>query len=232
MKNRKHEKFKKIILLAIDLVLLSVSLLFAYYGTIPTVAIDWKIMGWFSMNLVLTIFCFAVLGLYSMVFQTVSIIEALKVAVAIVTVGFANIIYDVAVFHSEVKFTTTLVFLSFAFYFTLITRFHNRVIGLAKKYTKRSDSPKKRVMIVGAGNACNSLLTEMRNSDKLNYLPVCLIDDITRCHFRMCIYFMLEMIYQRSVRNELQRSCQMTVAELCRIISEEVFCPAFRKEFH
>lgn len=177
MKNRKHEKLKKIILLAIDLVLLSVSLLFAYYGTIPTVAIDWKIIGWFSMNLILTIFCFAVLGLYSMVFQTVSIIEALKVAVAIVTVGFANIIYDVAIFHSEVKFTTTLVFLSFAFYFTLITRFHNRVIGLAKKYTKRSDSPKKRVMIVGAGNACNSLLTEMRNSDKLNYLPVCLIDD-------------------------------------------------------
>ena len=92
MKNRKHEKLKKVILFTIDVILLSASLFFAYYGTLPGFPFDWKIGGWFAMNLVLTLFCFSVLGLYSMVFQTVSIVEALKIAVAIVTVGFANII--------------------------------------------------------------------------------------------------------------------------------------------
>ncbi len=177
MKNRKHEKLKKIVLFTIDVILLSVSLFFAYYGTLPGFPFDWKIAGWFAMNLSITILCFAVLGLYSMVLQTVSIVEALKIALAVITVGFANIIYDVAIFHSEIKFTTTLVYLSFAFYFTLISRFHNRIIGIAKKYTQKSENPNKRVMIVGAGSAGNSLLTELRNSDKLNYTAVCLIDD-------------------------------------------------------
>ena len=138
---------------------------------------DWKIAGWFTLNLILTLFCFSVLGLYSMIFQAVSIIEALKIAVAIVTVGFANIIYDVAIVGSEIKFTTTLIYLAFAFYSTLITRFHNRIIGFAKVYAKKTTHPKKRVMIVGAGHAGNSLLAELRSSSKLNYNAVCIIDD-------------------------------------------------------
>lgn len=176
MRNRKHEQMKKIVLFIIDVILLSASLFFAYYGTIREVKIDWPIAGWFAMNLVLTLFCFSALNLYSMVFQTVSIVEALKIAIAIVTVGFANIIYDI-ILDSKIEFTTTLVYLAFAFYATLISRFHNRIIGFAKIYTKKTSTPKKRVMIVGAGNAGNSLLNELRTSDKLNYNAVCLIDD-------------------------------------------------------
>ncbi len=176
MKNRKHETLKKIILFTIDVILLSASLFFAYYGTLRGTPIDLKIAGWFAMNLILTIFCYSALNLYTMVFQTVSIVEALKIAIAIVTVGFANIIYDI-ILDSAIEFTTTLVFLAFAFYSTLISRFHNRIISFAKKYTKKTTTPPKRVMIVGAGNAGNSLLTELRNSDKINYTAVCLIDD-------------------------------------------------------
>lgn len=180
MKNKSRESFKKTILFAIDVVLLSLSLFFAYYGTLGFFAMDWKIAGWFALNLTLTLFCFSVLGLYSMVFQAVSIVEALKIAVAIITVGFANIIYDVAFVHSDVKFTTTLVYLAFAFYSTLITRFHNRIIGFARIYAKKSTRPKKklrRVMIVGAGHAGNSLLSELRTSAMIDYTAVCLIDD-------------------------------------------------------
>ena len=176
MKNRKLEKFKKVILFTIDVILLCTSLFFAYYGTMKAPAFSWPVFGWFAMNLCLTLLCFAALGLYSMVLTTVSIVEALKIAIAIITVGFANIIYDV-IMQSDITFSTTLVYLAFAFYTTLISRFHNRIIHFAKIYTKKTDAPKKRVMIVGAGNAGNSLLTELRTSDKLNYVAVCLIDD-------------------------------------------------------
>lgn len=175
MKKRVNVNFRIVLMVLIDVILLSASLFFAYFSTMDKFLFDWKIYAWFFGNLVLCITFFAVFGLYSILYNSVGIVEGIKLALCIISIGFANAIYDI-IFRSPIEFTTTLTFMAFAFYLTLITKFHKRIFAFLKKYTSTSHS-RKRVMIVGAGNAGASLLTEMRNSNKLHYKAVCLIDD-------------------------------------------------------
>ncbi len=176
MKKRINEQFKIALLVIIDVILLSASLVFAYCSTMDAFLFDWRIYVWFIGNLIVCVITFASLGLYSMLYSSVSIVEGIKLALSIVSIGFANAIFDI-IFKTPINFATILVFLAFAFYMTLITRFYKRILGFFKKFTSKFSRPKKRVMIVGAGDAGTSLLNEMRNSNKLNYVPVCLIDD-------------------------------------------------------
>ncbi|MBE5742364.1 MAG: polysaccharide biosynthesis protein, partial [Clostridiales bacterium] len=176
MRRRNTDFNRKLILFSIDFVLIVASLLFAYFGTVDDFTFSVPVLFWFIGNTVLCLAVFAATGLYSIIFASVSIVEGLKLAVSIISIGFANIIYD-TIFKTPITFTTILVFLAFAFYCVLISRFHKRIIGVTKKFTTKSAVPKKRVMIVGAGDAGTSLLTELRNSNKLNYQPVCFIDD-------------------------------------------------------
>ncbi len=176
MRKKNGEFTKTIILLAVDVVCIIGSLLLAYFGTMPKFEFNWPVFFWFVGNTVLCVATFAALGLYSIIFSGVGIIEGVKLALAILTIGFANIIYDIII-KSDIEFTTTLVFLAFTFYCALVSRFHKRLLGVAKRYTIKSSVPKKRVMIVGAGDAGNSLLNEIRTSKKLNYEAVCFIDD-------------------------------------------------------
>ena len=53
-----------------------------------------------------------------------------------------------------------------------------------------------------------------------------------RCHFRMLIHLMLEMIHQNAVRNELGSTPQMQKTILIRILLKEGFHPWPGKEFH
>ena len=60
---------------------------------------------------------------------------------------------------------------------TVASRFFYRVKEnlLSSKHVKGADCV--RVMVVGAGNAGNTLINEMRTSSKLNMNPVCALDD-------------------------------------------------------
>ena len=60
-----------------------------------------------------------------------------------------------------------------------IIRFTPRFINMFKSYNRTRINKKdcKNVMIVGAGNAGDVLIREMKSSDKINMIPVCAIDD-------------------------------------------------------
>ena len=105
-------------------------------------------------------------------------VEGLKLAVSIISIGFANVIFDI-ILDTPITFTTILVFLAFTFYGSLIARFHKRILGFTKRYTTKPTTPAKRVMIIGAGDAGASLLAEIRNSNKVNYQAICFLDDDT-----------------------------------------------------
>lgn len=176
MRRRNSELYKKLLLLILDVLLITASLCFAFFGTLETSDFDVPIFIWFIGNIILCISTFSALGLYSVVFSSVSIIEALKLAISIIAIGFTNVIYD-SILKTNLEFSTILVFLAFTFYCTLFTRFFKRILGVTKRFSSKKTRDRKRVMIVGAGDACNSLLSEMRNSSRMNYKAVCLIDD-------------------------------------------------------
>ena len=176
MRRSINKNLKIALIVMVDVILLSASLIFAYYCTSQDFTLNWKVLVWFGGNIIVSVVTFAFFGLYSVVFSTVGIVEGIKLALCIISIGFANTIYDI-VLKTPISFTTNMIFLAFAFYLTLITRFYKRILSFAKKFKSRFSPNKKRVMIVGAGAAGNALINEIRTSTKLNYRAVCLIDD-------------------------------------------------------
>ena len=174
MEKTKRSLWKRIVLFAVDLLLISASLLIAYFGTVDSPAFSLPILFWFVGNLALCIIVFKLLGLYSIVFASVGILEGLKLAIAIVAIGLANGVFEI-IAQTEVSFSTIFLFVALTFYTTVLTRFYKRIFKILKNHAKKPNSKKKKIMIVEAGIM---LIAEMRKSQHLNeYEPVCFIDD-------------------------------------------------------
>ena len=69
-----------------------------------------------------------------------------------------------------------------------------------------------------------------RHIDLLQFLPAGVA--LGRGHLRMRVDLVLEMVDQRAVRDKLQRTRQVAVVELARILAEEALFPRPREEFH
>ncbi len=179
MKHKSNDVFKKLILVAVDTILMLASLFFAYYITKKTVpdTSTLPMLLWFLGNVAFGILVFALSGLYSVIFESVSIVDALRLCFAIICILVINIIFVAVMDDIPIGFSTCFVYCSFLFFLTGMTRFYKRVFIVGKYYIRSSSLRKKKVMIVGAGKACTTLINEMQTSNKLEYLPVCIIDD-------------------------------------------------------
>ena len=95
MKHRKNDLFKKFLILCIDVALIVISMFFAYIITTESAPNpDYlSILIWFLGNIALVVFIYKCSGLYSIIFSSASIIDALRLCFAIFCILVANIIY-------------------------------------------------------------------------------------------------------------------------------------------
>ena len=179
MKSRPNDIIKKLMLAAVDVIFILASLFFAYYITKKKVpdAFSVPVLIWFIGNVIIGILVFALSGLYSIIFESVSIVDALRLCFAIICILVVNIIYVSLIDNIKIGIATSFVYCSFLFFLTGMTRFYKRAFIVGKYYVRSSSIRKKKVMIVGAGKACAALINEMLTSNKMEYLPVCIIDD-------------------------------------------------------
>lgn len=179
MKHRKNDLFKKILILCIDVALIVISMVFAYIITKESAPkTDYaSVLIWFLGNIALVVFVYKCSGLYSIIFSSASIIDALRLCFAIFCILVANIIYTALSGRDVIGFSTCFVYASFLFLFTGMTRFYKRAFNVGKYYISTNVEKKKRVMVVGAGKSGATLIAEMQSSDKTDYVPVCAIDD-------------------------------------------------------
>lgn len=179
MKHRKNDLFKKILILCIDVALIVISMVFAYIITKESVPkTDYaSVLIWFLGNIALVVFVYKCSGLYSIIFSSASIIDALRLCFAIFCILVANIIYTAMSGRDVIGFSTCFVYASFLFLFTGMTRFYKRAFNVGKYYISTNVEKKKRVMVVGAGKSGATLIAEMQSSDKTDFVPVCAIDD-------------------------------------------------------
>jgi FlaA1/EpsC-like NDP-sugar epimerase len=93
-------------------------------------------------------------------------------------IGGINIVFAAVLGRAHhIGFSATLVFMVFMFFGTLVLRFLKRAYNMIKrKYTNEHDV-KRRVMIVGGGDAGLTLIKEMISSEKSRNKPVCILDD-------------------------------------------------------
>lgn len=132
---------------------------------------------WAVANAVLTVGVFWMLRLYRIVFSSVGLIEAIKNAIGCMIIGGCNLVFVLATKRVYVGLSTAFVFIVMLFSCTLVARYSKRLLCLAKLYLHRATGKKTRVMIVGGGGAGQALLKEIQTSDKIDYKPVCIVDD-------------------------------------------------------
>ena len=135
----------------------------------------------FSYNLarcILTVLIFASCRLYSTMWGSASIREAMLICAACFLASVAQLTgMELLGYHMPRSYY--LLWLMFMVVLIGIGRFSYRTIRITanRLAAKQTSDMKKRVMVIGAGQGGTLLIKELKNSDKSMAEPVCLVDD-------------------------------------------------------
>ena len=175
MKNM-YLNMKRIRIVLCDFVALTLAALFSLL--IVFGRIDWsmELLYWYLSN-VAAFYVFSLLfGLYFFVFSSVGIMDTLKTIAAGVCILLVNIALSF-VFEEICNLRLSFVYSTMLTIFALVIRFSKRFINAVKVTLFKKDKKEIRAMIVGGGAAGTGLIREIQNTDKINYRPVCIVDD-------------------------------------------------------
>ncbi|MDE6504896.1 MAG: polysaccharide biosynthesis protein, partial [Clostridia bacterium] len=175
MKN--YKKLKDVgILILCDFVAITVSVLLSLLITYGTVDFCLSLLYWYLFNITAGYLFFALFRLYFIVFTSVGIIDTLKAVGAMVLILCSNIAYSL-IFDSLIGIRVCFTFSIMLGVLALLIRFSKRIYVAVRYSFSRKNKNKVRAMIVGGGNAGTMLIREIQSTDKITYLPVCVIDD-------------------------------------------------------
>ncbi|MBQ7642382.1 MAG: polysaccharide biosynthesis protein, partial [Clostridia bacterium] len=178
--NKRFLKYLKgAVILAVDALIVAASMVFAYLLTASEYVYDPSFIVWILAEIGVTVIAFTLTGMYSVVYSSVGITEAIKLTAAVLSVGALNmIVWSVRlVRYGGTRVATVIAFTAFLLYFAGLSRFYKRLLGVGKYYIAGRSKPKKKVLVIGAGEAGLAVIKEMRTSDKIALDPVCILDD-------------------------------------------------------
>ena len=158
---------------------LFIGLLLRFDGNVPATLL--RVIPFnFIIVTVVSLPIFYKFGIYSMLWNYASVEELVRILLAIVTSSivqcFLTTYFDVS-FSASVYITSWLV----AFFFVAGARFLRRITK-SIKIRKGKSNYKKRIMIVGAGEAASLMIREMKNNKRSIYEPIVAIDDDSNKH--------------------------------------------------
>ena len=124
-------------------------------------------------------FCVVVFGalrLYKSIwrFASFSELKRLLLASAITIICYVVVM---TVFLRRMPVSYFVFGIAFQFWLTLGIRFAYRFVLLTRKRNVQAEKPSKRVMLIGAGSAGQSILRDIRHFTELQEIPCCFIDD-------------------------------------------------------
>lgn len=168
---------RKIVVMAIcDWVALTAATFLSILIVQAKIEWTWDLLFWYACNLVTVAFLFLMFRLYAISLRSVGIFDTLKVIAACFFVCCVNFIY--AVTFEGVCNVRICVLFSFLFtILALLVRFSKRIITSLLYVLRNKRKQKIRAMIVGGGDAGTMLIREIQTSNKIEYNPVCIVDD-------------------------------------------------------
>ena len=174
---KQYTKVKDISVLAVcDFAAVTLSVVLSLLIVNGGVELSWTLLWWYISEIATVAVFFNLFRLYSIVFTSVGIIDTLKVLGAAVCVLIVNITY-MFIFKSLVGIRMIFCFSVLVALFALVTRFAKRLYVSIKYSLTKEFKHRVRTMIVGGGSAGNMIIREMQDTDKMDYLPLCVIDD-------------------------------------------------------
>jgi FlaA1/EpsC-like NDP-sugar epimerase len=131
----------------------------------------------YAVNIVSVLIIYSLFKLYDIVFTTVGIMDTLKALVADFCILCIDIGSSFLLTEKAIDLEYVITYIIFLFIFTLLTRFSQRLYMAIRYSIGRNAKNKVRTMIVGGGSAGATLIREIQTTNKIEYLPVCVIDD-------------------------------------------------------
>ncbi len=174
---KQSKQIKEILLLVgLDLAAIVASVALALLIVNNSIHFNSQLWIWLSVNIVIVYLFFALFGTYNIVFTSVGIIDTLKTLCACICIFCVNT-GSSFILKEPIGFRVCSVFCIILFSFALLIRFSKRMYIAVKYSISNRTKNKIRAMIVGAGNAGTMIIREFKTTDKIDYLPICLIDD-------------------------------------------------------
>ena len=174
---KQSKQIKEILLLVgLDLAAIVASVALSLLIVNNSIHFNSQLWIWLSVNIVIVYLFFALFGTYNIVFTSVGIIDTLKTLCACICIFCVNT-GSSFILKEPIGFRVCSVFCIILFSFALLIRFSKRMYIAVKYYISNRTKNKIRAMIVGAGNAGTMIIREFKTTDKIDYLPICLIDD-------------------------------------------------------
>ncbi|HYF83409.1 MAG TPA: nucleoside-diphosphate sugar epimerase/dehydratase [Clostridia bacterium] len=175
---------RKLVLLFTDCLLVGIAvffgLFFRFEGVIPEQYIQAYIHSCIYI-IFINIAIYYLFGLYKGLLRYTSVNELLKIFTATAVASGASSIYGLS---HIMRFPRSVYIISWLLIFLLVggSRLSYRILKTILRAAKFNNADRKRVMIVGAGDAGSMVIKELQNHHELEYLPVIAVDDDMKKH--------------------------------------------------
>ncbi len=157
------------------LAILLATVLAAYICLDITHLITWPFIVWFICHVGFLVLSFLVCQVYRISYRGFGVFDALRLSIALFCVGVAEFIAQ-AFLPNEINAIHAFVYFLLLCAITFLIRAAFRVYTVFSR-KKGFLGDKERVIVVGAGAAGTLILRELRNTDKVGYQPVAILDD-------------------------------------------------------
>lgn len=176
---KNYGKIKEIaIVVACDFLAIIVAVLLAILIVKTKIEPSLDLLYWTLINIAVVFAVFVLFRLYFFVFTSVGIVDTLKIIVACAMIMAVNVACKFLIFKDDnITWRSMIAFVLLLAFFTMAIRFSKRLYYTLRYQLSRKTKDKVRAMIVGAGSAGAMLIREIQTTDKIDYLPICLIDD-------------------------------------------------------
>ena len=146
-----------------------------YYNQVPEGYMA-SVNSYIVINVITTLIIFLVLNLYNRVWSYASLHEAaLIIAASILSTAFQA--FGMSFLYLPVPRSFHIFYFFFLTMTTFVTRFSYRIFHILKRGMEKTGKRAVNTMVIGAGEAGNIIITELKTSRHLNRNVVCVIDD-------------------------------------------------------
>ncbi len=164
-------------MLVMDVLSVLLAEMLAFLTMKPDVRFSAGFAIWMGVNMAAAIALLFLAQGYAIVFSLASLFDAFKIVLVLVLQTVLNVIFAAVTKQSIVSVSAVLVFGIFLANFAVYSRFCKRLNNALRVFFRRGFQDKKRVMIVGGGEAALLLVKEQCVSDCAKYRAVCILDD-------------------------------------------------------
>ena len=178
MKQGKRKIISTSLSVVADILFVIVSALLAWRVTRGDFLLSLNAKWWIFVQAVLLITSFFALKIYSISLLSIGAYDVMRILFGFGSLALVDIVYALTIGKSHgLELDFVFVFLLVLGALVVLFRVGKRLFFLTMRSIKNVKSARKRVMIVGGGDAGILLLREILSSDKMCIKPVCIADD-------------------------------------------------------